>query len=95
MKSAGGRFAGATIDLKSRGTCKWVFAVAGSASLWAGAALAQQAADTQTTEQQGSGGLQEVVVTARYRSENLQQTPIAITALTNVDLEQRDRQSVV
>jgi len=94
MKSAGGRFAGATIDLKSRGTCKWVFAVAGSASLWAGAALAQQAADTQTTEQQGSGGLQEVVVTARYRSENLQQTPIAITALTNVDLEQRQLISV-
>lgn len=44
-------------------------------------------ADAQETE--GTGGLQEVVVTARYREENLQQTPIAITAITAQDLEQR------
>ncbi len=36
-----------------------------------------------------SGGLEEVVVTARYREENLQQTPIAITAVTAEDIEQR------
>ncbi len=36
-----------------------------------------------------SGGLQEVVVTARYREESLQQTPIAITAITAEDLQQR------
>src|SRR5690242_11290917 len=41
----------------------------------------------QTTDQ--SAGLQEVVVTARYREENLQQTPIAITAITAQDLQQR------
>src|SRR5690606_5301800 len=35
------------------------------------------------------GGLQEVVVSARYREENLQQTPIAITAITAEDLQQR------
>src|SRR5438128_615418 len=36
-----------------------------------------------------TGGLQEVVVTARYREENLQQTPIAITAITAEDIQQR------
>jgi iron complex outermembrane receptor protein len=36
-----------------------------------------------------SGGLEEIVVTARYRQENLQQTPIAITAITAEDVEQR------
>jgi iron complex outermembrane receptor protein len=34
-----------------------------------------------------TGGLEEVVVTARYREENLQQTPIAITAITAQDIE--------
>jgi iron complex outermembrane recepter protein len=45
-------------------------------------ATAQQAAEE-------SAGLQEVVVTARYREESLQQTPIAITAITAQDLQQR------
>ncbi|MEP7242462.1 MAG: TonB-dependent receptor [Gammaproteobacteria bacterium] len=36
---------------------------------------------------ESSGGLEEVVVTARYREENLQQTPIAITAITAQDIE--------
>ena len=34
-----------------------------------------------------SGGLQEIVVTARKRSENLQDTPISITAFSERDLE--------
>jgi iron complex outermembrane receptor protein len=37
----------------------------------------------------GGGGLEEVVVTARYREENLQQTPIAITAITAEDIQVR------
>jgi len=37
--------------------------------------------------QETTGGLEEVVVTARYREENLQQTPIAITAITAQDIE--------
>lgn len=37
----------------------------------------------------GSGELLEIVVTARYRTENLQKTPIAITALSAADLEAR------
>jgi iron complex outermembrane recepter protein len=36
-----------------------------------------------------AGGLEEVVVTARYREENLQQTPIAITAITAEDIQTR------
>lgn len=36
-----------------------------------------------------TAGLEEVVVTARYREENLQQTPIAISAITAEDIQQR------
>ncbi len=48
-------------------------------------------ASGQTTPAQpaASTGLEEVVVTARYREESLQQTPIAITAITTEDIEQR------
>jgi iron complex outermembrane receptor protein len=36
-----------------------------------------------------SGGLEEVVVTAQYRKEKLQETPIAITAVTSEEIQQR------
>src|SRR5688500_7198264 len=36
-------------------------------------------------------GLEEVVVTAQFREQNLQQTPIAITAITAEMLEQRSQ----
>lgn len=36
-----------------------------------------------------SGGIEEITVTARYREENLQQTPIAISAVTGEALESR------
>ncbi len=52
-----------------------------SAGVWlalAGHAYAQQAADSAS----GSEGLQEVVVTANKRAENLQSVPLSITALT-------------
>ncbi len=42
-----------------------------------------------------SDELQTVVVTARYRTENLQNTPIAITALTGAQLEARGYGNVV
>ncbi len=52
---------------------------AGAAQLVCSVALAQQASGGPVqTAQADTGGLQEVVVTARYRAENLQQTPIAI-----------------
>lgn len=40
------------------------------------------------------GGIEEIVVTARKREENLQDTPIAITALSGVELERRNVQDV-
>ncbi len=41
-----------------------------------------------------STGLQEVVVTARYVTENLQRTPVAITALTGDDLDARGMNNI-
>ena len=39
--------------------------------------------------QSGSGMLEEVVVTARKRAENIQETPVAVTAITGADLRDR------
>src|SRR5689334_2155217 len=52
-------------------------------------AQAAATAQNQAASQPAVGGLEEVVVTARYREENLQQTPIAISAITADDIEQR------
>src|SRR5258705_8697863 len=41
-------------------------------------------------EQASSGVLEEIVVTARYREEKLQETPIAITAITATELQARN-----
>ena len=48
-----------------------------------------QTAQNQAANAPSTGGLEEVVVTARYRQENLQQTPIAISAITAEDIQQR------
>ncbi|MGC1457747.1 MAG: TonB-dependent receptor [Steroidobacteraceae bacterium] len=69
----------------------YAIAMAVSASLYCCGALAQQAPTTTSSTQKSSdtdnGTLEEVTVTARYRSENLQQTPITITALTAADIQ--------
>jgi iron complex outermembrane receptor protein len=69
----------------------YAIAMAVSASLYCCGALAQQAPTTTASTQKSSdtdyGTLEEVTVTARYRSENLQQTPITITALTAADIQ--------
>jgi iron complex outermembrane recepter protein len=59
-----------------------------------GLALAAVAAQAQTAAQapasdQNAGSLQEIVVTAEYRVENLQETPLAITALSGSSLTER------
>ena len=41
-----------------------------------------------------AGKLEEVTVTARYQAENLQQTPISITAITAEDLEKKGIQNL-
>jgi iron complex outermembrane receptor protein len=56
-------------------------------------ARAQQAPATAATEQT-TGGLEEVVVSAQRRTENLQTTPIAITAITGKSLEARNLDNV-
>jgi iron complex outermembrane receptor protein len=62
--------------------------------LGANVAMAQQATGQQSSDTDENGGLQEVVVTARFRSENLQSTPISITAFTSEDLQQQQLQNV-
>jgi iron complex outermembrane receptor protein len=44
---------------------------------------------TAAEAQASSGVLEEVVVTARYREEKLQETPIAITAITGAEIQAR------
>ncbi|MBV8804577.1 MAG: TonB-dependent receptor, partial [Sinobacteraceae bacterium] len=66
-------------------------AAAGALVLVSSAAFGQ-AAPTQVAAANTSadtGGLEEIIVTARYRVENLQQTPVAITAVTSQDIEAR------
>src|SRR6202167_4501011 len=52
-------------------------------------AQAQNAATATQTSAQGGGTLEEIVVTAEYRTENLQTAPIAITALSGDSLAER------
>jgi iron complex outermembrane receptor protein len=72
----------------SRGLSPWL--AAASLISYGGAASAQQVTAAQPEET----GLTEVVVTARYHTEDLQTTPITITALTEEDLLQRNFQNV-
>lgn len=52
-------------------------------------AWGQDAGNDDTAVEQSSGGLDEIVVTARKREENAQDTPIAITALSGEMIEDR------
>ena len=66
------------------------FSMAALALGASGAFAQEQTTQNQAASAPASGGLEEVVVTARYRQENLQQTPIAISAITTDDLKARD-----
>src|ERR1700728_4293514 len=46
-----------------------------------------QAAASQNAQTAGTGALEEVVVTAQFKQEKLQETPIAITALSGEQME--------
>jgi iron complex outermembrane receptor protein len=59
-----------------------------AAGVSVGAARAADASDT-TTATQGSTKVGEIVITAERREENLQTTPIAVTAQTGAQLEQQ------
>ncbi|SNS06218.1 iron complex outermembrane recepter protein [Sphingomonas laterariae] len=56
-------------------------------SLWCGTALAQDG--SVAAAETSAGGLEEIVVTAQKRAENLQDTPLAVSALTSQTLEAR------
>jgi len=70
----------------TRLTARGVLTTASVVSVFA---LTSAAAFAQSEASKGVPGLEEVVVTARYREENLQQTPIAISAITADDIQQR------
>lgn len=52
------------------------------------------AADQSSAPQTDTGQLQEVVVTAAFRAQNLQSTPLSITAITATDLQQQNLTNV-
>ena len=65
-----------------------MWALFGSSTVFAQASTSAQTADHAAVDQAGqTGALEEVVVTARRRSERLQDVPVAITALNPQDLE--------
>ena len=57
---------------------------------YAGAGLAAGALAASAPVIAQQSGLEEIVVTARFREENLQQTPLAITAFTGENMEARN-----
>ena len=61
--------------------------VAVAVTLNSGAALAQAGDGPDAAA--NVGGLDEIIVTARFREEALQETPLAITAISADDLEAR------
>lgn len=71
----------------------WLYGSAALGALaWASTAVAQ-GAPAATAQGSGGAALEEVVVTAQRRTENLQQTPVAVTALSPEAMEQRNVQN--
>src|SRR4051812_40237704 len=66
----------------------------GVALLCATSLIALRAADTTAGNKPRVAGLEEVVVTARRREENIQTVPIAITAFSQESLQQNHIQSI-
>jgi outer membrane receptor protein involved in Fe transport len=68
--------------------------LASTALAWSGAAVAQQADNAQPAAAEGRGGLEDIVVTARKRAESVQDVPVAVTAISEKTIEQRDITSI-
>ena len=77
------------------GLCGALGLVAGTAA-WAQTApqTTAQNQTAQTTPAAGGNQLQEVVVTAQFRAENVQQTPLAITAISGNAIAERGQTSL-
>ena len=69
------------------------FTVGLALSISAGTAMADDA--TAPTPPQATTLLEEIVVTAQFRQQSLETTPVAITALTGAQLDERNVQSLV
>ena len=80
--------------VRARTTISRCVSVLIGGGLLAGTAWGQSAPATDTSAAADTTGLQEVVVTAQFHSENLQQTPLAITAITGDMLTQRSATSL-
>ncbi len=74
--------------------CASTIGLLATMSLGATVVIAQQAPNPPATDTGDTGALPEVVVTAQFRRENLQSTPISITAITADDLKQQQLQNV-
>jgi len=85
---------GARVSPRRRHGLRWTVAAAVAAALQCAGVQAQPAAAAAAPADVDTTGLQEVVITARFRAENLQQTPLAITALTMGELEDRQFSNV-
>jgi len=59
------------------------------------ASPAPAAPQTATSSADAAGGVEDIVVTAQFRSQKLQDTPLAITAVTGAALDARSASSVV
>ncbi len=81
-------------DIKTRRSRQLAYWTMAGLAVGAGGALAQTATENAPAPADTSGALQEVVVTAERRSENVQNVPIAITAFTADTLQQRNLTSV-
>jgi iron complex outermembrane receptor protein len=68
-------------------------AAAAAAIVGVGPSMADQATTSNQTSAE-STGLEEIVVTAQFRRQNLQDTPVAITAVTAAMIEERGQTSL-
>ncbi|MFM5954337.1 MAG: TonB-dependent receptor, partial [Novosphingobium sp.] len=69
-------------------------AIALAAAVFAAPAAAQNAADTAPQDAQNQGGTPDIVVTAQFREQKLQDTPLAITAVNSELLEARGQTDI-
>jgi iron complex outermembrane receptor protein len=76
--------------MRNRNVRQWLVFTAVTCS-FAGAAAAADAdnPDATTPDRVGNGGLEEIIVTARRRQEDLQQVPVSIAVVTGKELEAR------
>ena len=66
-----------------------VSAVLTSAAMFGPTAVAQQSQESRAVVEGSQPALEEIIVTSRYREERLQETPIAITAMSSEEIELR------